>query len=174
MKNVLLILIIIVVGVGMLAASQLQHSVYLPVVYHNPPASSPTPKLPTPAPTPTPTLIYTGGGYTWVFIGIAQLLNDGTVAVAGLKPGYCYDVVVHDIQDDKVAVLIAKEIQDGTWWCTAPPYNPDAPWPPPQFAPPTEIPPDIFYGEVFKLFIPRSVKTVCGYGGLTNCVEVIR
>ena len=181
MKNITMILLVVLIGVLLMAVVppplwHVEHLAYMPLVQDDSPdpTATRTPRPPTPTPTATPTPEYTGDGYTWVFIGVAQLLNDRTVGVAGLKPGYCYDVVLHDIQNDGTAVLIAKEIVEGKWWCTAPPYNPDAAWPPPQFAPPTEIPPDIFYGEVFSLIIPRSVKRVCGYGGQTNCVEVRR
>ena len=182
MKNILMVLLAVLLGGSYVVAAAAESNYFFPVIYDSSaeptPTATPThtntPRPPTPTPTATPTPVYSGAGYTWVFIGFAELIS-GEVRVAGLKPGHCYNVVIDSIQSDgTLAVLKAREIADGYWWCTSPPYNPDAPWPPAQFPPPTEIPPDIFYGEIFKMVIPRSVKIVCGYGDQTNCVVVRR
>ena len=182
MKNILMILLIVLLGGGVLAASAGEYVVYLPIIYDDSadpqptpkPTHTNTPKPPTPAPTPTPTPVYTGAGYTWVYIGGAEVVGGDTL-VLGIKPGHCYDIIVdHYESSGTVAVLKALEIQDGAWWCTAPPYNPDAPWPPPQYPVPPSLPPEFGYGAAYYFTIPRNVKIVCGFDGQTNCKVVLR
>ena len=177
MKNFIMILLAVLIGGSYVVAAAVENDIFFPVIFDSSaePTARPTPTHapePPPTPAPTPTPVYTGGGYTWVYVGIAEIVGNETW-VAGLKPGYCYDVILDRIDDGGVAVLKSLEIEDGYWWCTAPPYNPDAPWPPPQYDVP-DMPPDIFDGEIFKFKIDRRTKVVCGWGQQTNCYTVIR
>ena len=166
-----------------------ENTVYMPAVYNPPeptatitPTLRPTPTSP-PSPTPSPTPSYTGNGYNWVYIGIAQLSkNRQTVDVLGKMPGVCYNVEIDQYTEDGMVLLRSHELVLGTYPCSVPPYNPDGIWPPIQFPPPPDpLPADwdwFLYGEVYRLVIPESVKVVCGAGesvfGTTNCFKVIR
>ena len=184
MKNVLLILIAIVVGVGLLAASQIQHSVYLPVVYYDPPPSSSTPKLPTPAPTVTPLPVWDENGNTCVHIAGAIKDRTGGVIVGGLVPSVCSHMVIHDWQQDgQLVVLKAVRIKTNTWGCLEGDFGPLVTWPPIDAECPSPDNPisewgEILWGDYDVLKLVDSAQTVCGYCEecgppyTRNCVDV--
>jgi len=152
---------------------------YMPLVFKSEPIS-PTPTItntpkPTatepPPPTATPTPVYVNPStYTWLWIGRAENIGE-QIKVIGIAPGYCYDVLFNNWEDHpkgKLAVLRSAEIQENTWWCTSPPWNPDAVWPPPQYPIPSTLPPEFGYGEIFSKVFNWNAAIVCGN---LNCVE---
>jgi len=190
-KLLWLVLLVVVIALAVVmvrtAYSMGSNILLMPLIFKNgsyvdtpPPTITSTPK-PTktepPPPTATPTPVYASTStYEWVYVGRAE--NSGeTIEVIGVIPGYCYDMIFDHWEDHpkgKLAVLRAKEIADGYWWCTSPPYNPAAPWPPPQFPPPTTLPPEFGYGEIFKKVFDWNAAIVCGIkeGTTTlNCIE---
>ena len=160
-------------------------------LYPGVPTHTPTPKLPTPAPTitpkptnppstPTPTPRYLDEStYDWAFIRYA-VQNGTQTGVVVTLPGVCYDLIFdhwEDHGDGKLAVMRSVELQDGAWWCSSPPYNPSAPWPPPQYPIPTSLPPEFDYGQVRNKVFNFNAAWVCGYSGpgtTLNCYKVAK
>lgn len=202
MKGGLLILVVALAAILVIAASSMSYELSMPLifdggVYYDTPTHVPTltstvtstpsltptatrtntPRPPTPAPTPTPTITNGEGGESWIFAGYAKKDGSGTLFV-GLKPGYCYYVKLdHYENDGKLAVMKSQKIKMDTWPCVHENYNPDAPWPPPEFPVPTILPPPFGYGESFVITLPRNVRDICGYCETCdyftlNCLEV--
>ena len=99
MKNVLLILLVVLLGGSLFAASTIENKTYLPMVsYSNPATKTPRPtvtstKLP-PTPTATKPPISTPISeypYNWLNPGSAVNLGDET-RIGGAKPSMCHKV----------------------------------------------------------------------------------
>ena len=184
MKNITMILIVILIGVGMLAASQVEHVVYMPLVYDSSADPTATPE-PTHTPTPTPAPVWDDSGNTCVHIdGAIKDKISGSIIVGGVVPSVCSLMVVHDWQLDKSLVILkAIRIKTNTWGCMQSDFGPLVTWPPVDAACP---PPDnpisewgqILWGDYDVIKIADSAQTVCGYCAecgppyTSNCVEV--
>ena len=167
----------------MLAAVQVEHQAYMPIIHDASadPTATPspthtrTPRPPTRTPTPMPTIVDGEGGETWAYIGYVNKDGSETLIVAAI-PGFCYYLEVdHFEQFGKLVVMRSQKIKMDTWPCVKENYNPDADWPPPEYPVPTVLPPDFGYGESWVSSIPVNVKFVCGSdgaGGTLNCLEV--
>ena len=203
MKNVLLVLLVILIGALLIAVVppplwyvEMVHSAYMPIVfkegqYPGAPTHTSTPtntimptlaptRTPTPPPTPTPTpklLPPEESTYDWVFVGRAGNIGE-QIEIYAVVAGQCYDFYLHHFEytpQGKTAILIAREIVEGAWWCSSPPYNPDAIWPPPQSPPPPVLPPDFGYGDTQKKVFNWNANIVCGvrdWGAheMLNCI----
>lgn len=160
MKKFAAVLVIVTVALsvtGVIAADV--NDVFLPLVY-----GGPTLMPPTETPTPTPEYVE---GYDWVFVGLAYKDGESTV-IWGHKPGYCYDLLHTKVE--KTITLKAVKIPDSE--CDRDSYNPAAPWPPPDFPPPTQLPPEFDWGHVYKLVVNVNAKVVCSGYWPDNCYNV--
>jgi hypothetical protein len=160
MKKFTFVIILVVTALlasGVIAANE--NDVFLPIVYGGP-------TLPPPSETPTPTPEYVDG-YNWVFVGVAFKQDEFTV-IWGHKPGYCYDLKHNKVE--KTIYLEAVKIPVSE--CDRESYNPEAPWPPPEFPPPPSLPPEFDYGHIYKLVLDVNAKVVCSVYFPANCVNV--
>lgn len=169
MKKYAFVLVLVIVALfatGVIAEDI--NDVFLPLVYGGatlaPPTETPTQAPPTKTPVPTPEFV---DGYDWVFVGLAYQDEDTTV-IWGHKPGYCYDLSHTKVE--KTITLEAVKIPDNE--CDRSTYNPDAPWPPPDFPPPISLPPEFDWGHVYKLVLNVNAKVVCSGYWPDNCYDV--
>ena len=189
MKYITMILLVILIAVGMLAAAEIQYSAYMPIVYNSSAdpkvtPEQPTPKPPTPTPTATPFPVWDESGNTCVHIDGAIKDKTGGVIVGGVVPSVCSLMVVHDWQQDgSLVVLKSIRIKTNTWGCMESDFGPLVEWPPIDAACP---PPDepisewgqILWGDYDVIKIADSAQVVCGYCEecgppyTSNCVEV--
>ena len=91
MKNITMILLVVLIGAGMLAAAEMQYTAYMPLVQDDSadPAATPTPRPPTPTPTATPFPVWDESGNTCVHIdGAIKDKISGSIIVGGLFPRY--------------------------------------------------------------------------------------
>ena len=184
-KLVVIAVIIVILGivVASAGASGLSGKLWMPIAfkggqYPGAPTHTATPtptivptlkptRTPTPPPTPTPEPELKPAAestYDWVYVGRAGNIGE-QIEIYAVVAGQCYDFVLHHFEytpDGKLAVLIAREIVEGAWWCSVPPYNPDAVWPPPQSPPPPVLPPDFGYGDTQKKTFNWNAAIVCG------------
>ena len=160
MKKIAFVLVLVFVGLiatGVIAANE--NDVFLPLLYGGP-------ALAPPAETPTPTPKYVDG-YNWVFVGVAYNDKDGSTVVWGHRPGYCYDLIHTKVEKTIYLEAVKIPLDQCEPW-----KNKDAPWPPPEFPPPTELPPEFDWGEIYKLVLDVNAKVVCSVYWPVNCVDV--
>jgi len=195
MKNVLLILLVVLLGFGVLAASQVEYVTYMPLAMKSgyypgvptftptpDPTATKTPRPPTPTPTATPTYVWAEGGNTCVHMdGAVRDKSTGGVIAGGLVPSLCSHMIVHDTQQDgKLVILRAIRIKTDTWGCEEGDFGY---WPPIDFPCPSPDDPisewgQILWGDYDVIKLDNSAQTVCGYCEecgepyTRNCVEV--
>ena len=185
MRYAITILLVILIGVGVIAAAEMQYTVYMPVVYNSGAVPTATPEpTHTPVPTATPTPMWDDSGNSCVHIDGAIKDKTAGIIVGGVVPSVCSYMVVHDWQLDKSLVILrAVRIKTNTWGCMQSDFGPLVVWPPIDAACP---PPDnpisewgqILWGDYDVIKIADSAQTVCGYCAecgppyTSNCVEV--
>ena len=191
MKNITMILLVILIGVGMLAAAEMQYTAYLPLVQddsQDPTATPvpPTPKPPTPVPTATPTTVWAEGGNTCAYVFAARdaYVGDG-MKVSAQVPSVCSKLVVERVEADGTLLVVrAKRIKTDTWGCRESDFGPYVTWPPidnecppPSLPPPTDEWGRPLWGDYESLDVLFNTKFVCGYCEecgepfTLNCVE---
>ena len=177
MRNVLIVLLVILIGVGILAAEKMQYHAYLPLVYDasaDPTVTPkpPTPKPPTPTPTATPTTVWAEGGNTCAYVFSARdLRTDDGMKVSAQVPSVCSKLVVDRVEADGTLLVVrAKRIKTDTWGCRESDFGPYVTWPPtdddcppPSLPPPTDYYGRPLWGDYESLDVPFNTKVVCGY-----------
>ena len=176
MKKYVLVIVLVfgaLLASGVIAANE--NDVFLPLVYGGAKLATPTEtpiftETPPSTPTETPTLTPEAGeDYNWVFVGDAYKDRETEETVIwGHKPGYCYDLIHTKVE--KTIYLEAVKIPVDE--CDRDSYNPDAPWPPPEFPPPPSLPPEFDWGHIYKLVLDINAKVVCSIYWPENCVNV--
>ena len=187
MKNITMILLVVLIGVGILAASQVEYLAYMPLVQDDSPdpTATKTPRPPTPTPTATPTYVWAEGGNTCVHMdGAIKDKSTGGVIAGGLVPSVCSHMTVHDTQQDgQLVILRAIRIKTDTWGCRENDFGPLVTWPPIDYPCPSPDNPisewgQILWGDYDVIELVNSAQTVCGYclecgpPYTRNCVEV--
>jgi len=182
-----LIGVFIMVGIG---AAQVEHQLFMPMVFCEncppPPTATKTPKPPTPTPTVTPTAILAEGGNSCVYALGAGRNSDGSTSIAGLVPSVCSYLVPYQVQmDGRLLIVKAERVKTDTWGCEQDDFGPLVQWPPIDY--PCPPPPEdelfdeygrILWGDLDIIRLENSYKIICGYCEecgepfTTNCIEV--
>ena len=186
-----MILIVILIGVGILAAGQVEYRAYMPLIYDASadPTATPEPthtKTPTPEPTATPTLVWAEGGNTCAYVFAARdaYVGDG-MKVSAQVPSVCSKLVIDRVEADGTLLVVrAKRIKTDTWGCRPSDFGPYVTWPPtdddcppPSLPPPTDEWGRPLWGDYESLDVQFNTKFVCGYCAecdppyTLNCVE---
>ena len=189
-----MILLVILIGVGVLAASRVEHVAYMPLIYDasaDPtatpePTATKTPKPPTPVPTATPTTVWAEGGNSCVYVFSSRdtAANDG-MKISSQVPSLCSKLVVDRVEGDGTLLVVrAVRIKTDTWGCRQEDFGPYAEWtpvdypcPPPELPPPTDEWGRPLWGDYEGLTVYFNTKYVCGYCEecdppyTLNCIE---
>jgi hypothetical protein len=188
MKNITMILLVILIGVGILAAGQVEYLAYMPLIQDDSPdpTATKTPRPPTPTPTATPTYVWAEGGNTCAYVFSARDWHTGSgMKVSAQVPSVCSVLEIERREGDGTLLVVkAHRIKTDTYGCRQSDFGPYMTWPPvDSVCPPPELPPPTdewgrpLWGDYESFDVPFNSKIVCGYCAecgapfTLNCVE---